>query len=138
MDGTALVERAVDRAQELPGAQLTHPFGEGWEVYKVSGRVFLLTTALRGVPLVNLKARPADGVALRRAFASIAPGYHMDKRHWITLRGGEDLDGELVDDLVTESYLLVLEKLPRRARPVDPEEFARVVAARLARGPSRS
>jgi len=28
-----------------------------------------------------------------------------------------------VDDLVTESYLLVVEGLPRRLRPVDPTTF---------------
>lgn len=46
----------------------------------------------------------------------------MNKRHWISLHPGSGLDTELVDDLVTESYLLVVERnFPRRKRPVDPE-----------------
>lgn len=132
MDPSALVHRAVTRAQELPGSALENPFGPDWDVHKVRGKVFLLTTELHGEPIVTVKSRPEESAALRRAFPSISPGYHMNKRHWITLRGGEDLDPELVDDLVTESYLLVVEKLPRHARPVDPREFARIVAERLA------
>lgn len=132
MDGDTVVRRAVARAQELPGSQLEYPFGADWDVHKVRGKVFLLTTAVTGEPIATLKARPEDSVALRRAVAAITPGYHMNKRHWITLRGGADLDPELVDDLVTESYLLVVEKLPRHERPVDPREFARIVADRLA------
>jgi predicted DNA-binding protein (MmcQ/YjbR family) len=47
----------------------------------------------------------------------------MDKKHWITLHPGGGIDAGLVDDLVTESYLLVVEGLPKRRRPVDPETF---------------
>ena len=41
------------------------------------------------------------------------PGYHMNKKHWITLHPAGDLQTQLIDDLVTESYLLVVENLPR-------------------------
>ena len=34
---------------------------------------------------------------------------------------------QLVDDLVTDSYLLVVENLPRAKRPVDPATFGRDV-----------
>jgi predicted DNA-binding protein (MmcQ/YjbR family) len=47
------------------------------------------------------------------------PGYHMNKRHWITLHPDGTLQASDVDDLVTESYLLVLETLPKAQRPVD-------------------
>ena len=49
----------------------------------------------------------------------------MNKRHWITLHPGPSLDPELVGDLVTDSYLLVVAKLPRARRPVDPQLFGR-------------
>jgi predicted DNA-binding protein (MmcQ/YjbR family) len=123
MKGTTLHEHAQSRADELPGANLEHPFGPDWEVYKVRGKVFMLLTAVTGEPIVILKAAPADGEALRSAHADITPGYHMNKRHWITLSPGESIDKALVDELVTESYLLVVENLPRTERPVDPKTF---------------
>lgn len=121
--GNELQERAALRTQELPGAELTHPFGVGWDVYKVRDRVFMLQTALSGEAIVILKAVPADSRSLRETFSDITPGYHMNKKHWITLRPGGGLDAALIDDLVTESYLLVVEKLPKIQRPVNPSTF---------------
>lgn len=123
MRGEELQERAAARTEELPGSELTHPFGEDWDVWKVRGKVFMLQTGITGEPIVILKAAPADGEALRQAYAQIVPGYHMNKRHWISVRPGTGVDAELLDDLVTESYLLVVEGLARRERPVDPQTF---------------
>jgi predicted DNA-binding protein (MmcQ/YjbR family) len=111
------------RAEELPGARLEHPFGPEHDVFKLLGKVFMLQSHVDGEPIVTLKARPADGEVLRRAYEEITPGYHMNKRHWITLHPGGRLDRRLVEDLVTESYLLIVEGLPRARRPVDPGVF---------------
>ena len=123
MDGDALQEIARARAEELPAAEATRPFGPEFEVFKVFGRMFLLLTEVRGEPIVVLKADPRDSEALRQSHSDITPGYHMNKRHWITLEPGGTLDAELVRELVTESYLLVVEGLPRAKRPVDPGSF---------------
>jgi len=111
------------RAEQLPGAERTHQSTGDWEVWKVSGKVFMLQTSMPGEPVVILKADPADAIALREAHTDITPGYHMDKTHWITLHSGGGIDAALVDDLVTDSYLLVVDGLPKRLRPVDPETF---------------
>ncbi len=126
MNGSALHKIAADCAEELPGAQLEHPFGPEWEVFKVRGKVFMLMTEVPGRPVVILKADPGEALALREHNSHITPGYHMNKKHWITLRpGGSIQKKRLVDDLVTESYLLVVENLPRARRPVDPATFGR-------------
>lgn len=87
------------------------------------GKVFMLLSLHGEGPIVNLKARPADSTVLRGAYPEITPGYHMNKRHWNTVRAGGTLDPALFEDLITESYLLVVEGLPRAKRPVDPETF---------------
>lgn len=125
MDEGELHERAAARARELPGASLEHPFGPEWDVYKVRGKVFMLTTATTGQEIVTLKSAPADAQVLRTVFTDITRGYHMNKQHWITVSPNGALDAALLDDLVTESYLLVVEKLPRHARPVNPDTFGR-------------
>ena len=122
MDGAQLQGIARARADELPGSELGHPFGAEWDVWKGRGKVFMLQTAVTGDPILTVKAHPADAQSLREAHECITAGYHMNKRHWITLRPG-DLDAQLVEDVVTESYLLVVEGLPRRLRPVDPATF---------------
>jgi predicted DNA-binding protein (MmcQ/YjbR family) len=122
-----LQERSATRAEELPGVERTHQSGD-WEVWKVSGKVFMLQTSMPGEPVVTLKADPADAVLLREVHTEITPGYHTDKKHWITLHPGGDIDAGFVHDLVTESYLLVVEGLPKQQRPVDPETFRRAQA----------
>ena len=123
MRGDELQRIAAARTQELPGSSLTHPFSEGWDVWKVCGKVFMLQTARTGDPIVTLKAAPADSAVLREIYPDITPGYHMNKRHWITIRPGGAVDAGLLIDLVTESYLLVVEGLPRWRQPVNPRTF---------------
>jgi predicted DNA-binding protein (MmcQ/YjbR family) len=127
--------RSATRAGELPGAERTHQSNGDWEVWKVGGKVFMLQTAMPGEPVVILKADPADALALREAHVEITPGYHMDKKHWITVHPGLGLEAGLVDDLVTDSYLLVVEGLPQRRRPVDPETFRRATVLSSGRRP---
>ena len=126
MKGDRLQQCARDRAEELPGSRLEHPFGPEWDVFKVRDKVFMLLTSATGEAMVTLKSAPEDGDALRRQFDDIIPGYHMNKKHWISLLPGGKLPKGLVRELVTESYLLVVENLPRRERPVDPATFGRI------------
>lgn len=119
---------ALARARELPATQLAHPFGPEWDVFTVAGKIFLLATAEPGGRdeerrIVNLKVDPADSEALRAEFAAITPGFHMNKRHWISVYPSPDIPSDLVRDLVTESYLLVVAGLPKARRPVDPATF---------------
>ncbi|WP_020120313.1 MmcQ/YjbR family DNA-binding protein [Streptomyces canus] len=125
MNGTTLQKTAADRAEALPGSGLEHPFGPDWEVYKVRSKVFMLITEVPGRPVVILKSDPGEAQALREENADITAGYHMNKKHWITLEGGEAIDEELVQELVTESYRLVVGQLPKSQRPVDPHSYGR-------------
>jgi predicted DNA-binding protein (MmcQ/YjbR family) len=97
-------------AVSLPGAELEHRLDPNWDLYKVGGKVFMLMTDLPGRPVVVLKADPDDAVALRERYADITPGYHMNKKHWITVEGGGAVDAEVVRRLVTDSYQLVVRR----------------------------
>jgi predicted DNA-binding protein (MmcQ/YjbR family) len=126
VDGAAVQQLALRTAEELPGAVLEQPFGPDWDVHKVGGKIFLLTTDLRADAIITVKCRPEDGRSLREEHPAVTPGYHMDKRHWITVRGDDAITAELVEDLVVESYLLVHAGLPRRRRPLLPDHLVRL------------
>ncbi|MDT0267302.1 MmcQ/YjbR family DNA-binding protein [Streptomyces sp. DSM 44915] len=123
MNGPTLHKTAADCAEQLPGAHLGHPFGPDWEVFKVRDKVFMLLTEVLGRPVVILKADPGEALALREHNSHITPGYHMNKKHWITLEGGDGIDRRLVQELVTESYRLVVAHLPKAEQPVDPHTY---------------
>ncbi|MFJ9826181.1 MULTISPECIES: MmcQ/YjbR family DNA-binding protein [unclassified Streptomyces] len=91
------------------------PFGPDVSVFKVAGKMFALSW-LDGDPLtVNLKCDPDDAVRLREEYPAIAPGYHMNKRHWNTVNVGE-LPDRMVRELVEDSYDLVVAGLPKAVR----------------------
>ena len=123
MDGKRLQDTAQQVAEGLPAASLEHPFGPDWEVFKVRGKVFMLMPEVFGELVVILKADPVESEALRQAHTDITPGYHMNKRHWITLNPGGSIDKALITDLVTDSYRLVVTGMPVSQRPVDPAKF---------------
>lgn len=91
------------------------PFRPEISVFKVRGKMFALST-LDAAPLtINLKCDPDDAVRLREEYPAIAPGYHMNKRHWNTVTVGE-LPDRMVRELIEDSYDLVVAGLPRAER----------------------
>jgi predicted DNA-binding protein (MmcQ/YjbR family) len=68
------------------------PFGEDTLVFKVNEKIFALAN-LDGDLSVNLKCDPSIAIELRERYASVIPGYHMNKKHWNTVL----LDGSIPD-----------------------------------------
>ena len=101
----------------LPAAQLTYPFGDSTAVFKVGGKMFALVSLAEPPGQVTLKCEPDEAAALCRTYEAITPGYHMNKRHWITIGLGDSLPGALLSELVRGSYELVVASLPVKLRP---------------------
>lgn len=100
----------------FPGAQETFPFNAETSVFKVAGRMFALSR-LDDRPLtVSVKCEPQVAEQLRAAHPEVAPGYHLNKRHWNTITLDGSLADALVRDLIEDSYDLVVGGLPKRAR----------------------
>ena len=112
--------------ESLPGAAADFPFDENALVYKVHGKMFALT-GFHDFSYISLKCEPDYAAALREAYPAITGGYHLNKRHWISVQ----LDGSLSDGflfrLVLDSYYLVQAELPKRLRaalqPQGPDEL---------------
>jgi predicted DNA-binding protein (MmcQ/YjbR family) len=110
-------EHVLEACAALPATTDERPFGPETAVAKVVGKVFAITPLEGEVPSITLKAQPDFAEALVRDHAWIAPGYHMNKRHWITVMLDSRADPALVRDLVVNSYDLVVAGLPRAKRP---------------------
>lgn len=88
------------------------------DVYKVLDKIFMMTMIYHDEKIVTLKCSPQESEMLRDLYPSIRPGYHMNKKHWITIYPGKEMTVELVQDLVTASYELVVSKLPKHQKKV--------------------
>lgn len=91
----------------MAGAAETFPFSPGVSVFKVGGKIFAITT-LDSEPLeVSLKCEPELATELRSAYEAVVPGYHLNKRHWITVTVNGDLPDDALRGLIEDSHGLV-------------------------------
>ncbi len=102
----------------LPQATETYPFGEEISVLKTSSndRIFAISALGSDSLDVSLKCEPEESIALRSEFAGITPGYHLNKKHWITIRLDGSVADELVEQLIASSHELVRPRHPRARR----------------------
>jgi predicted DNA-binding protein (MmcQ/YjbR family) len=116
MDDHSIQKIALETATSLVAAEHSQPFGFGVDVYKVLDKIFMMTMTYQNEKIVTVKCSPQDSEMLRDIYPSIRPGYHMNKKHWITIYPGQEITMELVKDLVIVSYELVISKLPKHQR----------------------
>ena len=64
-------------------------------------------------PTISLKCDPEDAQALRAQYPAIIPGYHLNKKHWISLVLDGSLPDELVIELIDHSYELVVKGMKK-------------------------
>ena len=100
----------------LKGAEESWPFGPDVTVFKLAGKMFALCNPEQSPLRLNLKCEPALAELLRENFEAIAPGWHMNKRHWNTVTLGLDLPDEEVKKQIDHSYALIKASLPKRVR----------------------
>jgi len=99
----------------LAGATESYPFGPETPVFKAAnGKVFAITTTPgESSPSATMKIDPEDSEALRAQYPQITPGYHMNKRHWVTVALDAGLPDDLVAEIAAESHRLVRPRLSR-------------------------
>lgn len=89
-------------------------FGPEFDVFKIGGKIFMLSSELRGVPFINLKSDPQKSLLNQQIYPSIKPWYHMNKKHWISVYPGEEISEALLRDLINDSWNLVVDGLAKR------------------------
>ncbi|MGC4233802.1 MAG: MmcQ/YjbR family DNA-binding protein [Niabella sp.] len=101
------IETLRDYCLSKNGAEETLPFGPDTLVYKVNGKIFLLT-GLDSEPLsFNVKCDPDKALELREAYPCVTPGYHMNKKHWNTVIADGSIPPRLLKEWIDDSYNLV-------------------------------
>jgi predicted DNA-binding protein (MmcQ/YjbR family) len=121
------LQQVIRLCRAQPEATEGYPFRPGVLVFKVHGKIFAIVME-RDEPLrLSLKCEPLLAEALRAEYPAVTGGYHLNKRHWNTVRLDGSVDEERVREWIEDSWDLVVEKLPRNVRRrlrwlVDPDE----------------
>ena len=64
----------------------------------------------------NVKCRPEQSEELQERYEGMRPGYHMNKRHWLSICFNRDVPDSLIRSLARQSYDLVVASLTRKQR----------------------
>jgi len=109
MDLGEIIEYCV----KFPGSTEDFPFDDVTLTYKVMGKVFILIPTASEELRINLKCNPEHAIELREEYASIIPGFHMNKKHWNTVILDESISRKLLEKMISHSYELVVKSLTK-------------------------
>lgn len=106
-----------DYLLSMPNAWLDYPFGEGTAVYKVGHKdipgqeekMFALIAEGQKPARISMKTDPELGRTLQEKYETVLPGYHLNKKHWVTVICSGQLGDDELQDLMRLSYRLVTE-----------------------------
>ena len=106
----------------LPGVTEDQPFGDDIITFRVEGKIFVCLwlgggryDMKDGMSRFACKLSPERNEELRDQYEAVQPAYHWNKRHWSDVYY-EQLEPELVEEWIKESYHLIISKLPKAAR----------------------
>jgi predicted DNA-binding protein (MmcQ/YjbR family) len=97
-----------DYLLSMPNASLDFPFDENTAVYRATnGKMFALVAEDSQPLRLSLKCDPNLAELLREKYESVSAGYHLNKKHWITIILSGQLGDDEICDLIRHSFELV-------------------------------
>lgn len=97
------------------GVTESFPFNETTLVFKVQNKMFALLSLDEELS-INLKCPPEKVDELRERYSAVLPGYHMNKRHWNTVKPDNSIHWDILREWIDQSYNLIVESLPKKLR----------------------
>ena len=111
------IEQLREYCLSKPAVTESCPFGPDILVFKVAGKMFLLTALDDQPTLFSVKCDPDYALELRdRHPHTIQGAYHMNKRHWNQVACNGELTDRQLMDLIDHSYDLVVAGLSAAVR----------------------
>jgi predicted DNA-binding protein (MmcQ/YjbR family) len=108
-------EELRDYCLQKPYTEEGMPFGDDTLVFKVGGKIFLLTS-LDQANRFNVKCNPERAIELREQYSEVIPGYHMNKTNWNTVYMDGSLTRKQLLEMIDHSYNLIFNSLPKKVK----------------------
>lgn len=99
----------------FPEVEESFPFDEFTLVFKVAGKIFAFVN-LDGDLSMNLKCNPEKAIELREQYPCVAPGYHMNKKHWNTVYIDGSVPDKILKQWIEHSFWTVVAQLTKIKR----------------------
>lgn len=109
-------------ALSLPGVTEDQPFGDDNITFRVEGKIFMCLWLGGGKYNIDetmlrfaCKLAPERNEELRELYSAVTPAFHWNKTHWSDVFF-EQLDTDVVESIIQESYGVIISKLPKSVR----------------------
>jgi predicted DNA-binding protein (MmcQ/YjbR family) len=109
------IEELRDYCIVKPAVEECFPFDESTLVFKVAGKMFLLTDLVDAFAM-SLKNTPEKVVEMKEQYPSVLPAFHMNKTHWITVRINGSITDSQLRQWIDESYNLIVSGFSRKEK----------------------
>jgi predicted DNA-binding protein (MmcQ/YjbR family) len=110
------LEELRDYCLSKKGVEEALPFGPETLVFKVMGKIFLLTGIENSPIQFNVKCLPEKVIELREEYSCVIPGYHMNKQHWNTIICDGSASKKTIFSWIDDSYHLVASSLTKKLK----------------------
>lgn len=110
-----LMQEYIAYAEKQRGAEVY--YRDSWECFYFSllGKNFGLLTPER----ITLKGYPETNVTLRETYKDVEAGYHMNKKHWNSIKPDSDeISSDDIKEMIRVSYELVYQGLSKRDQEI--------------------
>lgn len=109
-------------ALSLPGVTEDQPLGDDNITFRVEGKIFMCLWLGGGKYNIDetmlrfaCKLAPERNEELREQYSAIMPAFYWNKTHWSDVFF-EQLDTDVVESIIRESYGVIVSKLPKSVR----------------------
>ena len=109
-------------ALSLPGVTEDQPFGDDNITFRIEGKIFMCLWLGGGKYNIDetmlrfaCKLAPERNEELRELYSAVTPAFHWNKTHWSDVFF-EQLDTDVVESIIRESYGVIVSKLPKSVR----------------------
>jgi predicted DNA-binding protein (MmcQ/YjbR family) len=110
------IEELRDYCLSKKAVEESFPFNETTLVFKVMGKMFLLTDIEEKPLEFNVKCDPELALQLREKYDCVKPGFHMNKTYWNTVVCDNSVPPKLLRSWIDHSYEQVVKGLSKKQR----------------------
>lgn len=107
--------------EKMPFGKVASEYGRNLLVFSVLDKWFCFVN-VEVFDFCDIKCAPEQIGELQERYDGIRPGYHMNKKHWISVCFNQNVPDSKILELVRQSYDIVAASLTRKQR----EEFGKL------------
>jgi predicted DNA-binding protein (MmcQ/YjbR family) len=113
---------SFDGAKEkLPFEKATSKYDKELLVFYVADKWFCFVN-IEKFDFCDLKCDPQESAELQAKYQGVRPGYHMNKKHWVSVSFNSDVPDSEIKQLVRKSYERIVQSLPLKVQQLLKDE----------------